>query len=228
MPGRDLNRTRFTGMSGAMPDATESLSILRRAPVIPVLTVDDFEIAVPLARALCDGGLPVIEVTLRTRAALAAIAAIAAEVPDCIVGAGTVVRHVDAAFAIDAGAKFLVSPGTDSVLAETFTEIEIPVVPGCATVSEAMVLSDLGFEVLKFFPAEASGGAAWLKAVAAPLPHIRFCPTGGIDMRNARDYLALPNVIAVGGSWVVPQDALAARDYARIKALAREAAGLRG
>ena len=100
-------------------------------------------------------------------------------------------------------------------------------IPGCATVSEAMVLSDLGFEVLKFFPAEASGGAAWLKAVAAPLPHIRFCPTGGIDMGNARDYLALPNVIAVGGSWVVPQDALAAKDFARIKTLAREASGLR-
>jgi 2-dehydro-3-deoxyphosphogluconate aldolase/(4S)-4-hydroxy-2-oxoglutarate aldolase len=214
-------------MSGGMPDATQSADILRRAPVIPVLTIDDFELAVPLARALCDGGLPVIEVTLRTRAALAAIAAIAVEVPECIVGAGTVVRHVDAAFAIDAGAKFLVSPGTDSVLAETFTEIEIPVLPGCATVSEAMVLSDLGFEVLKFFPAEASGGAAWLKAVAAPLPHIRFCPTGGIDMRNARDYLALPNVIAVGGSWVVPQEALAAKDFARIKTLAREASGLR-
>lgn len=211
-----------------MPDATQSAAILSRAPVIPVLTIDDFEIAVPLARALCDGGLTVIEVTLRTRAALAAIAAIAADVPNCIVGAGTVVRHVDAAFAIDAGAKFLVSPGTNSVLAETFTEIEIPVVPGCATVSEAMVLSDLGFEVLKFFPAEASGGAAWLKAVAAPLPHIRFCPTGGIDMRNARDYLALPNVISVGGSWVVSRDALAIGDFARITALAREASGLRG
>lgn len=214
-------------MSDGMPDVTDSAAILRRAPVIPVLTIDDFEIAVPLARALCDGGLTVIEVTLRTRAALAAIAAIAVEVPDCIVGAGTVVRHVDAAFAIDAGAKFLVSPGTDPVLAETFTEIEIPVIPGCATVSEAMVLSDLGFEVLKFFPAEASGGAAWLKAVAAPLPHIQFCPTGGIDMSNARDYLALPNVIAVGGSWVVPQEALAAKDFARIKTLAREASGLR-
>ncbi|HWV55161.1 bifunctional 4-hydroxy-2-oxoglutarate aldolase/2-dehydro-3-deoxy-phosphogluconate aldolase [Pseudorhodoplanes sp.] len=210
-----------------MPDATDSLAILSRAPVIPVLTIHDFELAVPLARALCDGGLPVIEVTLRTRAALAAIAAIAVEVPDCIVGAGTVVRHVDAAFAIDSGAKFLVSPGTDTVLAETFTEIEIPVLPGCSTVSEAMVLSDLGFEVLKFFPAEACGGAAWLKAVAAPLPHIRFCPTGGIHVGNAPDYLALPNVVSVGGSWVVPQDALAAKDFKRIKALAREAADLR-
>lgn len=211
-----------------MPEATESATIFRRAPVIPVLTIDDFEIAVPLARALCDGGLSVIEVTLRTRAALAAIAAIAVEVPECVVGAGTVVRHVDAAFAIDAGAKFLVSPGTDSVLAETFTEIEIPVLPGCASVSEAMALSDLGFEILKFFPAEASGGTAWLKAVAAPLPHIQFCPTGGIDMQNARDYLALPNVIAVGGSWIAPKEAIAAKDFARITALAREASGLRG
>jgi 2-dehydro-3-deoxyphosphogluconate aldolase/(4S)-4-hydroxy-2-oxoglutarate aldolase len=208
-----------------MADATETAAILSRAPVVPVLTIDDFEVAVPLARALCDGGLPVVEVSLRTKSALAAIAA---EVPDCIVGAGTVVRHVDAAFAIDAGAKFLVSPGTDSVLAETFTEIEIPVVPGCATVTEAMVLSDLGFEVLKFFPAEASGGTAWLKAVAAPLPQIRFCPTGGIDRHNASDYLALPNVIAVGGSWVVPKDALAAKNFARITAHAREASGLRG
>lgn len=223
-----MNPTRFAGMSCGMPDATETSAILSRAPVVPVLTIDDFEMAVPLARALCDGGLSVIEVTLRTKAALAAIAAIAAEVPHCIVGAGTVVRHVDAAFAIDAGAKFLVSPGTDSVLAETFTEIEIPVIPGCATVTEAMVLSDLGFEVLKFFPAEAAGGTAWLKAVAAPLPHIRFCPTGGIDMGNARDYLALPNVIAVGGSWVVPKDLLAAKNFARIAALAREASGLRG
>ena len=203
-------------------------SLLTRAPVIPVLTIDSADMAVPLARALCDGGLRVIEVTLRTKSALAAIADIAAGVPECIVGAGTVLRHVDAAFAIDAGAKFLVSPGTDAVLAETFTEIEIPVIPGCATVSEAMVLADLGFTFLKFFPAEASGGTAWLKAVAAPMPHLRFCPTGGIDMRNARDYLALPNVAAVGGSWVTPADVVAKGDFARITALAREASGLRG
>jgi 2-dehydro-3-deoxyphosphogluconate aldolase/(4S)-4-hydroxy-2-oxoglutarate aldolase len=203
-------------------------SLLTRAPVIPVLTIDSADMAVPLARALCDGGLRVIEVTLRTKSALAAIADIAAGVPECIVGAGTVLRHVDAAFAIDAGAKFLVSPGTDGVLAETFTEIEIPVIPGCATVSEAMVLADLGFTFLKFFPAEASGGTAWLKAVAGPMPHLHFCPTGGIDMSNARDYLALPNVAAVGGSWVTPKDLLAKGDFARITALAREASGLRG
>lgn len=203
-------------------------SLLKRAPVIPVLTIDSAETAVPLARALCDGGLPVIEVTLRTKAALAAIAEIAAAVPDCMVGAGTVLRHVDAAFAIDAGAKFLVSPGTNEVLAETFTEIEVPVIPGCATVSEAMVLAELGFTFLKFFPAEASGGAKWLKAVAEPLPHLHFCPTGGINLGNARDYLALPNVVAVGGSWVAPRDLVARGEFGKITALAREASGLRG
>lgn len=203
-------------------------SLLTRVPVIPVLTIDNVDAAVPLARALCDGGLNVIEVTLRTKSALSAIADIAAEVPECLVGAGTVLRHVDAAFAIDAGAKFLVSPGTNEVLAETFSEIEVPVIPGCSTVSEAMVLAELGFTLLKFFPAEACGGAAWLKSVAAPFPHLRFYPTGGIDMRNARDYLALPNVPAIGGSWVAPRDAVARGDFAKITALAREAASLRG
>ncbi len=203
-------------------------SLLTRVPVIPVLTIDNVDAAVPLARALCDGGLNVIEVTLRTKSALSAIADIAAEVPECLVGAGTVLRHVDAAFAIDAGAKFLVSPGTNEVLAETFTEIEVPVIPGCSTVSEAMVLAELGFSFLKFFPAEACGGAAWLKSVAEPFPHLRFCPTGGIDMRNARDYLALPNVPAVGGSWVAPRELVAKGNFAKITALAREASGLRG
>lgn len=203
-------------------------SLLTRAPVIPVLTIDNVDQAVPIARALCDGGLNVIEVTLRTKSGLSAIADIAAEVPECLVGAGTVLRHVDAAFAIDAGAKFLVSPGTNEVLAETFSEIEVPVIPGCATVSEAMVLAELGFTFLKFFPAEASGGAAWLKAVAEPLPHLRFCPTGGINMSNAHDYLALPNVAAVGGSWVTPRDLVAKGEFAKITALAREASGLRG
>ncbi len=150
-----LNRVVFAGMCPEPCPIPDISSLLTRAPVIPVLTIDSVDAAVPLARALCDGGLHVIEVTLRTKSALSAIADIAAEVPECIVGAGTVLRHVDAAFAIDAGAKFLVSPGTDAVLAETFTEIEIPVIPGCSTVSEAMVLADLGFTFLKFFPAEA-------------------------------------------------------------------------
>lgn len=209
-----------------MPDPG-SYAILTRAPVIPVLTIGNFASAVPLARALCAGGLSVIEVTLRTDAALAAIAAIAADVEGCVVGAGTVLRQADADAAIAAGARFLVSPGTTPALSNAFAECPVPVLPGCATVSEAMALSDLGFAVLKFFPAEPSGGVSWLKSVSAPLPHLRFCPTGGIDMRNAKDYLALPNVMAVGGSWVAPADAVTAGDYARIAALAREAAGLR-
>lgn len=206
----------------------EATTILTRAPVIPVLTIEDFDTAVPVARALCEGGLSVVEVTLRTGAALAGIAAIAAEVDNCVVGAGTVMRASDAGAAIDAGAKFLVSPGTTMALAKSFRDCAVPVLPGCATVTEAMGLSELGFPVLKFFPAEPSGGVAWLKAVAAPLAHLRFCPTGGIDIRNARDYLALPNVVAVGGSWVAPKDAVASGDFARITALAREASGLRG
>ena len=181
----------------------------------------------PLARALVAGGLPVIEVTLRTNAALDAIKAIAGEVPDCIVGVGTVTRVSDIAAAIAAGAKYLVSPGTPSELASALAETSVPVLPGCATVSEAMALSARGFKVLKFFPAEASGGTEWLKSVAAPLPDAKFCPTGGIDGRNAAAYLACPNVLAVGGSWVAPKDAVAAGNFARITGLAREASALR-
>ena len=202
--------------------------LVARTPVIPVLTIERVADAVPLARALVAGGLPVIEVTLRTRAALDAVKAIAAEVPDCVVGVGTVTRAADIAAAIAAGAKYLVSPGTPADLAAALADAAIPVLPGCATVSEAMALGARGFKVLKFFPAEASGGMAWLKSVAAPLPELKFCPTGGIDQRNAAAYLACPNVLAVGGSWVAPKDALAAGDFARITELARQAAALRG
>ncbi|MGB9368810.1 MAG: bifunctional 4-hydroxy-2-oxoglutarate aldolase/2-dehydro-3-deoxy-phosphogluconate aldolase, partial [Xanthobacteraceae bacterium] len=181
--------------------------LVSKTPVIPVLTIERATDAVPLARALVAGGLPVIEVTLRTRAALDAIKAIAAEVPDCIVGVGTVTRVPDIAAAISAGAKYLVSPGTPGELAAALAEAPVPVLPGCATVSEAMALNSRGFKVLKFFPAEASGGIAWLKSVAAPLPDIRFCPTGGIDGKNIAAYLGCPNVLAVGGSWVAPKDA---------------------
>jgi len=197
--------------------------LVSRTPVIPVLTIDRAADAVPLARALVAGGLPVIEVTLRTRAALDAIRAIAGEVPDCIVGVGTVTRAPDIAAAISAGAKYLVSPGTPAELAAALAEASVPVLPGCATVSEAMALSGRGFKVLKFFPAEASGGIAWLKSVAAPLPDIKFCPTGGIDARNIATYLGCPNVLAVGGSWVAPKDAIASGDFARITRLAAEA-----
>jgi 2-dehydro-3-deoxyphosphogluconate aldolase / (4S)-4-hydroxy-2-oxoglutarate aldolase len=201
--------------------------LVSKTPVIPVLTIERAADAVPLARALVAGGLPVIEVTLRTKAALEAIRAIAAEVPDCVVGVGTVLRAADIAAAIAAGAKYLVSPGTPPELAAALAEVSIPVLPGCATVSEAMALGARGFKVLKFFPAEASGGVAWLKSIAAPLPELKFCPTGGIDSKNIATYLACPNVLAVGGSWVAPKDAIASGDFARITQLAREASALR-
>jgi 2-dehydro-3-deoxyphosphogluconate aldolase/(4S)-4-hydroxy-2-oxoglutarate aldolase len=202
-------------------------SLVSRTPVIPVLTIERSGDAVPLARALVAGGLPVIEVTLRTKAALDAIRAIAAEVPDCVVGVGTVVRAADIAAAVAAGAKYLVSPGTPSELAAALADASIPVLPGCATVSEAMALGARGFKVLKFFPAEASGGTAWLKSVAAPLPELKFCPTGGIDTKNIATYLACPNVLAVGGSWVAPKDAVASGDFARITLLALAASASR-
>ncbi|MDT3685728.1 MAG: bifunctional 4-hydroxy-2-oxoglutarate aldolase/2-dehydro-3-deoxy-phosphogluconate aldolase [Pseudorhodoplanes sp.] len=204
----------------------DPLLLLATVPVIPVLTIDSAEQAVPLARALCDGGLPAIEVTLRTPAALEAIKAIAAKVPDAVVGAGTLREETDIAASIKAGARFLVTPGTTGLLAAALADAQVPALPGCATVSEALALSALGFKALKFFPAEACGGAAWLKSVAAPLPDIRFCPTGGIDMSNAADYLALPNVFAVGGSWVAPRDVIAQGDFPRIAALARNAVDL--
>jgi 2-dehydro-3-deoxyphosphogluconate aldolase/(4S)-4-hydroxy-2-oxoglutarate aldolase len=201
--------------------------LLAGTPVIPVLTIERAKDAVPLARALVGGGLPMLEVTLRTSVALEAIAAIAREVPDAVVGAGTITRPADIAQAVEAGAKFLVSPGTPEALELALADTPIPVLPGCATVSEAMALAMRGFTVLKFFPAEASGGIAWLKSVAAPLPELRFCPTGGIDAKNAGAYLAIPNVIAVGGSWPAPKDAIAAGDFDGITALARDAAMLR-
>jgi len=202
-------------------------ALVSQTPVIPVLTIERAADAVPLARALVAGGLPVIEVTLRTRAALDAIRAIVAQVPDCVVGVGTVTRAADIAAAIAAGAKYLVSPGTPPDLAAALADSSVPALPGCATVSEAMALSGRGFRVLKFFPAEASGGIAWLRSVAAPLPGLKFCPTGGIDSKNIAAYLACPNVLAVGGSWVAPKDAIASGDFSRISQLAREAAALR-
>ena len=205
----------------------DPLPLLAGTPVVPVLTIERVEHAVPLARALIAGGLRVIEVTLRTRAALGAIEAIAAHVPECAVGAGTVLGKADVASALAAGAKYLVSPGTTAELAAALATAPVPSLPGCASVSEALTLSALGFRVLKFFPAEASGGTAWLKSVAAPCPELKFCPTGGIGVHNAATYLALPNVVAVGGSWPAPQDAVAGGDFARITRLAREAAGLR-
>jgi 2-dehydro-3-deoxyphosphogluconate aldolase/(4S)-4-hydroxy-2-oxoglutarate aldolase len=197
------------------------------APVIPVVTIERVADAVALARALLEGGLNVIEITLRTPTALDSVRAIVAEVPDLVVGVGTVTKPLDVTHAVDAGADFLVSPGTPANLAQALADAPVPAMPGCATVSEAMTLAAAGFPVLKFFPAEPSGGTRWLGAVAEPLPGIRFCPTGGVNGDNAAAYLALSNVIAVGGSWVAPREAIAAGDFAGIAARARVAAALR-
>lgn len=196
-------------------------------PVVPVVTIENARDAVPLARALLAGGLRIVEITLRTPAALDAIRAVASEVPDVIVGAGTLLTPLDVTQAVNAGAHFLVTPGTPASLAPALSEAPVPVMPGCATVSEAMTLAALGFPVLKFFPAEQSGGVRWLKSVSEPLPHIRFCPTGGVNGDNAAAYLALRNVIVVGGSWVAPARAIAAGDFAGITARAAAAMALR-
>lgn len=208
-------------------EASERLrAFARKAPVIPVVTIETLDHAVPLAEALVQGGLPVVEVTLRTRAGLAAMAAIAKAVPGAVVAAGTVTSRDQIAAVADAGASFIVTPGTSPRLAEALAAGPIPAMPGCATASEAMVLAELGFEVLKFFPAGASGGTAWLGGIRGPLATLSFCPTGGIDAANAAAYLALPNVLCVGGSWVAPAQAIAAGDFAAIEVLAREAATL--
>lgn len=205
----------------------DPMPLFAKVPVIPVLTIERVEHAVPLARALLAGGLSVIEVTLRTEAALDAVRAIVAEVPEVVVGLGTVTHAPDIRVALAAGAKFLATPGTPPELAAALAEASLPATPACATVSEAMALSNLGFSVLKFFPAGVSGGVEFLKAIAAPLPQIKFVPSGGIEAKTAGAYLALPNVVAVGGSWVAPKAAVAAGDFAKITALARAAALLR-
>jgi 2-dehydro-3-deoxyphosphogluconate aldolase/(4S)-4-hydroxy-2-oxoglutarate aldolase len=200
---------------------------LRLAPVIPVVTIEDARISIDLAHALVRAGLPVIEVTLRTPAALDAISAIAKAVPEAVVAAGTVLSPSQIQEVIDAGAKFIVTPGTSLKLAEALQEAAIPVMPGCATVSEAMTLAEMGFPHLKFFPAAVSGGPAWLKAIHGPLPHLMFCPTGGIDRNNAASYLSLPNVACVGGTWVTPKEAMRGGDFDEISRLAADAASLR-
>jgi len=196
------------------------------APIVPVLVIDDAGSARPLAEALVAGGLPALEVTLRTPAALDAIRAMS-EVPGGHVGAGTLVTPEDVRAAKEAGATFGVSPGaTDELLAACEAE-DLPLLPGAATATEAMHLLTRGYDMLKFFPAEASGGAPALKAIGAPLPQITFCPTGGVNPANAKSYLALANVLCAGGSWVAPKDLVTACDWAGIEALARDAAHLR-
>ncbi|MGQ4442686.1 bifunctional 4-hydroxy-2-oxoglutarate aldolase/2-dehydro-3-deoxy-phosphogluconate aldolase [Streptomyces violaceoruber] len=212
-------------MSSPLP-SSPAASVLDLAPVVPVVVVDDLADAVPLARALVAGGLPAIEVTLRTPVALDAIRAIAGEVPDAVVGAGTVVTAEQVGEVVAAGARFLVSPGWTDTLVEAMRGSGVPFLPGVSTASEVVAMLERGVREMKFFPAEAAGGTAYLKALAAPLPQARFCPTGGITPASAPEYLALPNVGCVGGSWMLPKDAIAGRDWARVEALAREAAAL--
>lgn len=202
---------------------TETLALMRRAPVIPVLVVESREDGVRVARALVAGGLSAIEVTLRTPAALEAIKAIAGEVEGAVVGAGTVLDETGLSAALAAGARFLVTPGATPRLARALAEQTVPALPGAATVSEAMALRELGFRQLKFFPAEASGGAKAIAAIAGPLPDLVFCPTGGVDAAKAPAYLALPNVACVGGSWMCPKGA----DSEAIRAAAAAAVALR-
>ncbi|MBV0911587.1 bifunctional 4-hydroxy-2-oxoglutarate aldolase/2-dehydro-3-deoxy-phosphogluconate aldolase [Anianabacter salinae] len=205
--------------------SARTLEVCKLAPVIPVLVIDDAASARALAEALVAGGLPALEVTLRTPAALDAIRAMAA-VPGGVVGAGTLLTPEDVKAAKAAGAQFGVAPGATDRLLAACEEEGLPLLPGAATATEAMALLERGYTTAKFFPAEAAGGAPALKAIGAPLPQITFCPTGGVSLKNAGDYLSLPNTVCVGGSWVAPKDMVTAGDWAGIEALAREAAAL--
>jgi len=206
---------------------TTGSDLLELSPVMPVVVIDDADDAVPTARALLAGGIGVIELTLRTPAALAAIERVATEVPEIVVGAGTVTSPGQAKQAADAGARFLVTPGCTDAVVDACFDSGVPFLPGAATVSEAMRLAERGLSALKFFPAEASGGVTFLKSIAGPLPGLRFCPTGGITPASAPSYLALPNIGCVGGSWFTPKSVLAAKDFATVESLAAEAAKLR-
>ena len=201
-----------------------SESILDRVPVIPVVVIDDLAHAIPLARALADGGLPVIEVTLRTPVALEAIRTIREQVPEILVGAGTILSAANANDAAGAGSQFLVSPGATPRLIEAMRATGLPILPGTSTVSEVLAALEQGLTELKFFPAESSGGAAYLAAVAAVAPQARFCPTGGITPESASSYLRLPNVACVGGSWIAPLKDLHAGNWEQISKRAAVAA----
>lgn len=197
--------------------------VLSTGPVVPVIVVKQPEHAVPMAKALVAGGIRVLEVTLRTPVAMDALRAIIREVPEAIVGAGTVINTQQLKEVTDAGAQFVISPGLTESLLRAATEGPVPLIPGISTVSELMMGMDHGLREFKFFPAEASGGAKALSALAGPFPQVRFCPTGGISPANYRDYLALKSVLCIGGSWLVPDEALQQGDWERITQLAREA-----
>ncbi|MEU1009731.1 bifunctional 4-hydroxy-2-oxoglutarate aldolase/2-dehydro-3-deoxy-phosphogluconate aldolase [Streptomyces sp. NPDC005890] len=213
-------------MTSPLPSSSAA-SVLDLAPVVPVVVLADAADAVPLARALVAGGLPAIEVTLRTPAALHAIRAIAEGVPEAVVGAGTVITPEQVGACTAAGARFLVSPGWTEALLAAMRGSGVPFLPGVSTTSEVVALLERGVREMKFFPAQAAGGTAYLRSLAGPLPQARFCPTGGIGPQTAPEYLALPNVGCVGGSWMIPAEAVAAGDWARIERLARTAAQLR-
>ena len=202
-------------------------NILQAGAVMPVVVIDDAAHAVPLARALVAGGIRAIEITLRTGAALDAVQAIARDVPDAIPGVGTALTGADVLAALDAGAKFIVSPGATPALLQAAIGSGLPFLPGVATASELMAGMAAGLSAFKFFPAAQAGGIDGLKALGGPFPNVRFCPTGGVSATNAAAYLALPNVACVGGSWLAPRETIAAGDFARIEQLAREASALR-
>lgn len=221
-PGNSTEATDAT-------DATESIdAILTLAPVIPVLVIDDLDVAVPLARALVRGGLSVLEITLRTGAALHAVRAIVDAVPDAVTGVGTVTTPAQLADSVAAGARFAVSPGLTPALADAARGSAIPLLPGVMTPSEVMFAQEQGYRRLKLFPASIAGGAGMLKALGGPFPEVRFCPTGGVTLESMPGLLALPNVICVGGSWVAPADAVQKGDWDRIAALAAEAVSAAG
>jgi 2-dehydro-3-deoxyphosphogluconate aldolase/(4S)-4-hydroxy-2-oxoglutarate aldolase len=211
-----------------MAGLTSTDDLVDFGPVIPVIVLQRLADAVPLAQALVDGGVKVLEVTLRTPVALACMEAISKAVPEAIVGAGTVRTVADVQAARNAGCHFVVSPGYASDIGRACRQVELPLLPGVATASEVMAASADGYSFLKFFPATAAGGIPMLKALAGPFPDVVFCPTGGITPETAPQFLALPNVKVCGGSWLTPQDAVDAKDWGRITALARAAGALRG
>ena len=210
-----------------LPPPVSSATLLDLAPVVPVVVLHELADAVPLATALVAGGLPVIEITLRTPVALAAIERIADQVPGAVVGAGTVVTPADVTASVDAGARFLVSPGSPPRLVDTLVDSGVAFLPGVATATEVLALLERGLTEMKFFPAADAGGPSYLRSLGGPLPSVRFCPTGGIDRQSAPSYLELPNVACVGGSWITPREAVGAGDWARVEQLARDAASLR-
>lgn len=201
--------------------------ICQLAPVVPVLVIDDLDKAVPLAEALVAGGLRALEVTLRTPVALDAIRAMSDAVPEAVVGVGTLRTAEDVRASVEAGARFGVSPGFSPAILDAAESANLPMLPGVATPSEAMAAAERGLSILKFFPAEANGGAPVLRAWASPLSGLKFCPTGGVSESNAPDYLSLPNVICVGGSWVAPAGAIADGDWSTITQLSKEACKLK-